>query len=182
MTFTEAMMFSFCLSSLMSAFKGSFWKNGLSGPKPRRPLPRKGPFRVKANPLKAYRPPRPDFLARAEACRAEQRAKAEQNIYEVTFKGYIDQLGFREGADYVWQDLLIYPGGYMIPDFHFRSRRIIFEIDGRSHAEAGQFRHDMGRDAYCRSIGIRVVRISNTVVRYKPNLCRAIVLAETGST
>lgn len=178
----SACLFVLAAWAVMSAFRGSFWKVGKKGPKPRCPLPRKGPFRVKSNPLKVYRPPRPDFLERARQHREEQLEKAKKNPYECAFNGCLRDLGFLEGEgkDYVWQDLMMYPGGYAIPDFHFRKLRHIFEVDGKNHNDPDQFRHDVGRDAYCRSQGIKVTRITNQIALHRPDLCRSIVLAELG--
>lgn len=153
-------------------------KMGKRPKKPRRPLPRKGPFRTQWNAFKAYRPPRPDFKAKALQRRLELLAEARDNPAEEAFNTLLVDMGYVEDKDYVRQDLVFYPGGYAYPDFHFRSRKVFFECDGLTHAEPGQARHDGGRDRYFLGVGIRTVRISNRTVLSHPDVARAIVLAE----
>jgi very-short-patch-repair endonuclease len=174
-TFNELLLSVIGLLAFMATFR-SFFKSGLKAKKPRRPLPRKGPFRVKSNPLKQYRSPRPDYEAKARARAAEQRLNAP--AAETAFNETLRNLGFVENVDYKWQDLLFYPGGYAIIDFPFWRQKVLFEVDGSSHDEPGQRNHDIGRDAYCRAQGFKVVRIKNRMALHDHNLCREIILAE----
>lgn len=54
--------------------------------------------------------------------------------------------------------------GYYL-DFAWFSRRLVIEVDGESHEEPAQARHDEVRDAVLRREGFQVVRISNAEVR-----------------
>jgi very-short-patch-repair endonuclease len=139
-------------------------------------LPRKGPFRVKSNPFKTYREPTADFKAIAY-----QRARAQYmnpTPAEIAFAEILRDWGYVEHRDYELQYVMFYPGNYAIFDCFFVHRKLVWELDGSNHGEAGQQNHDIGRDAYFSSQGIRTIRISNATVLRNAKACRSIVLAE----
>ena len=52
--------------------------------------------------------------------------------------------------------------GPYIVDFYCPERSLVVEVDGDSHADTKQLNKDRERDDYLRSIGLRVVRYSNS--------------------
>ncbi|MDX5630092.1 MULTISPECIES: endonuclease domain-containing protein [unclassified Brenneria] len=52
--------------------------------------------------------------------------------------------------------------GIYIVDFYCAERYLVIEVDGDSHFSAQGGAYDGLRDAYIRSLGLRVLRISNT--------------------
>lgn len=51
--------------------------------------------------------------------------------------------------------------GPYIVDFYCPERLLVLEIDGESHADAGQILKDQKRDAYLNSLGLQVIRYLN---------------------
>jgi very-short-patch-repair endonuclease len=86
-------------------------------------------------------------------------------------------LGFADGRDYERESVAFYPGSFVIFDYSFKQHAVAFEIDGSIHRDRGQANHDIGRDAYFKSQGIRTVRLANSLVLNK-DLVRKFVLAE----
>jgi very-short-patch-repair endonuclease len=56
------------------------------------------------------------------------------------------------------------PIGCYVADFVCIAARMIVELDGPSHDEPEQHRHDVRRDAWLRARGWRVLRFSNDLV------------------
>ena len=56
------------------------------------------------------------------------------------------------------------PIGNYIADFYCREKRLVIEIDGWSHDN--KYEYDYERDEYMKSLGIRVLRISDKDVRH----------------
>lgn len=54
--------------------------------------------------------------------------------------------------------------GYVL-DFACFSRRLVVEVDGASHEQPDQAKHDAVRDAVLKREGFQVIRVSNTDVR-----------------
>ena len=54
--------------------------------------------------------------------------------------------------------------GPYIVDFYCPDQSLVIELDGESHAEPHQILKDQQRDTYLRSIGLQVIRYSNTDV------------------
>ena len=149
------------------------------GKKPKatpKPLPRRGPFRVKDNPFKVYRQPNQEMVASAYRRRTEHLANP--GSCEEAFNDILKSIGLVENRDYERESICFYPGSYVLFDFFFKSRRLAFEIDGSAHDDRGQKNHDEGRDQYFARRGVKTVRIKNRVVLTRPDVCREIVKAE----
>jgi very-short-patch-repair endonuclease len=56
------------------------------------------------------------------------------------------------------------PIGDYIVDFYAPKARLVVEVDGSQHLEAGHAERDAQRDAYLASLGFRVLRFSNLQV------------------
>ena len=56
------------------------------------------------------------------------------------------------------------PIGRYIVDFYCHDRRLVVELDGPIHSEPDQALHDQSRDAFLRSRGLKVLRLSNDEV------------------
>jgi very-short-patch-repair endonuclease len=55
--------------------------------------------------------------------------------------------------------------GPFFADFAYHTTKLVIEIDGGQHDQAGQFKRDLRRDAYLRRNGCRVLRFWNNDVR-----------------
>ena len=55
------------------------------------------------------------------------------------------------------------PIGNYIADFYCREKKLVIEIDGWSHDD--KYEYDMARDEYMKSLGIRVLRISDKDIK-----------------
>lgn len=174
MTLPEAILLVAVVLGIMVACP----KLGKKGPAKRKPLPRRGPFRAKENPLKQYREPRGDIRAIAEARRCERLIHATPS--EERFQEILRDMGFVEWTDYEREHIHFYPGSFCLFDYYFLHQKIAVELDGSAHDDAGQHNHDIGRDEYFARNGIRTVRIRNRIVLGNPNLCRSIIMAELG--
>ena len=53
------------------------------------------------------------------------------------------------------------PIGRYVADFYCHDRRLVVELDGPIHSEPAQVDHDQSRDAFLRSMGLKVLRLSN---------------------
>ena len=95
-----------------------------------------------------------------EARMYELRASA--NVYEREFAEFLIKSGvyFIHQAPFVFVPRTIY-----FCDFYLPKERIAVEIDGSYHGARSQAEKDMERDANFKSVGIRVVRVSNSEVR-----------------
>lgn len=95
-----------------------------------------------------------------EARMYELRASA--NIYEITFAEFL----MKEGVDFIHQAPFVFiPRTIYFCDFYLPKERISIEIDGVYHNTQTQSKKDEERDANFKSIGIRVIRVSNSEVR-----------------
>lgn len=56
------------------------------------------------------------------------------------------------------------PIGNYIADFYCHEKKLVLEIDGWSHDD--KYEYDMARDEYMKSLGIRVLRISDKDVKH----------------
>jgi very-short-patch-repair endonuclease len=164
-------MFAF-LMSLM------FPKRGKPGPKARKPIPRRGPFRPKDNPLKTYRAPSPHMKAVALQRRAEHLESPTPA--EKAFACILRDMGYIESIHFERESIAYYPASFVLFDFYFRAHRVAWEIDGSAHDDRGQHAHDEGRDRYFRMQGIRTIRVRNRVVLTRPDIVRSLILAELG--
>ena len=54
--------------------------------------------------------------------------------------------------------------GRYVADFVCQARRLVIEVDGDTHADEAQVRHDRRRTAFMESEGYRVLRFSNVEV------------------
>lgn len=65
--------------------------------------------------------------------------------------------------------------GTYIADFYCKSLKIVIEIDGSQHYDEAAMEYDKNRTAYFRSLGIEVIRFTNTEInRQFRNVCNAI--------
>ena len=55
-------------------------------------------------------------------------------------------------------------GGY-VADFYCYKKKLVIELDGVQHQELDAIEYDYIRDAYMKSLGITVIRISNQDIR-----------------
>jgi very-short-patch-repair endonuclease len=62
-----------------------------------------------------------------------------------------------------------HPVGKYIVDFYCAQARLAIEIEGSVHAQPGQMRKDMAKDAYLGRMGIRVLRLPNGMVLDDPD-------------
>ena len=68
-------------------------------------------------------------------------------------------------------------GNYIV-DFYIAERKIVIELDGSQHYEPEEQEYDARRTAYLSSVGIQVLRFSNSDVLYNLcGVCQAIDLA-----
>ncbi len=61
------------------------------------------------------------------------------------------------------------PLGTFIIDFYAPSARLVIEVDGSQHSEAGQAERDAQRTMYLRQQGLQVLRFSNLEVLQAPD-------------
>jgi very-short-patch-repair endonuclease len=61
-----------------------------------------------------------------------------------------------------------YPIDNYVVDFYCFERRLAVELDGGIHSQPSQIRKDRAKDAYLKSLGIRVVRLPNGLVLEDP--------------
>lgn len=67
-------------------------------------------------------------------------------------------------------------GDYIV-DFYCRTLQLAIELDGGQHYEASQMAYDAERTAFLNSLGIEVMRFTNTDIKYRlPGVCDAIDL------
>ncbi len=68
--------------------------------------------------------------------------------------------------------------GNYIADFYCYEAKLVVELDGSQHFNAGEMEYDEKRTEYLRSQGLRVLRFSNLdVMRQFRNVCETIDLA-----
>ncbi len=60
------------------------------------------------------------------------------------------------------------PLGRYIADFYCHDRRLVVELDGPIHSETAQADHDQNRDTFLRSLGLRILRLSNEEIFAEP--------------
>ncbi len=61
-----------------------------------------------------------------------------------------------------------YPIDNYVVDFYCFEPRLAIELDGSVHSQPGQIKMDAAKDAYLRSLGIRVLRLPNGLVLEDP--------------
>ncbi|HEV2492081.1 MAG TPA: endonuclease domain-containing protein [Terriglobia bacterium] len=61
-----------------------------------------------------------------------------------------------------------FPIGNYVVDFYCFEARLAVELDGSAHAQPSQEKRDRDKDAYLKSIGIRVLRLPNGLVTENP--------------
>jgi len=61
-----------------------------------------------------------------------------------------------------------FPIGNHFVDFYCFELRLAVELDGSVHAQPSQMKKDQAKDAYLRSLGIRVLRLPNGLVMEDP--------------
>jgi very-short-patch-repair endonuclease len=61
-----------------------------------------------------------------------------------------------------------YPIDNYVADFFCSEHRLAIELDGNVHSQPSQARKDSSKDAYLRSLGIRVLRMPNGLVLEDP--------------
>ena len=66
--------------------------------------------------------------------------------------------------------------GYVL-DFLCKSHKVIVEVDGSQHNEAGGLARDASRDAHFRNKGYRVLRLWNADINRDPDAAAETVLA-----
>ena len=69
------------------------------------------------------------------------------------------------------------PIGPYVADFYCHAHRLIIELDGAPHENPDQRAHDLGRDAWLRGQGYRIVRLSNDLVLTGCDLALARIAA-----
>lgn len=57
----------------------------------------------------------------------------------------------------------------LIADFYCAIAKLLIEIDGDSHFEADQPEYDKARTEYLEELGYKVIRFTNSEVRYNIN-------------
>jgi len=72
--------------------------------------------------------------------------------------------------------------GPYIVDFYCPERSLVLEVDGETHAEANQMRYDKKREAYLKSLGLRIVRYTNEDVLHNLEGVWADLERQVGST
>ena len=67
-------------------------------------------------------------------------------------------------------------------DFYCFEHRLALELDGGVHAQIDQMRKDAAKEDYLRTVGIRLLRVPNAMVREHPDeIVREVVKAFRGS-
>ena len=61
-----------------------------------------------------------------------------------------------------------YPIGDYVVDFYCFDPRLAIELDGSVHSQPSQMRKDRAKDAFLRSLGIKVLRLPNGLVLKDP--------------
>ena len=65
--------------------------------------------------------------------------------------------------------------GKYIVDFYIAEAKLVIELDGSQHYEAAGQQADQSRDAYMNSLGLHVLRYSNSDINYRfPEVCQDI--------
>jgi very-short-patch-repair endonuclease len=68
-----------------------------------------------------------------------------------------------------------HPVGKYVVDFYCSQARLAVELEGSVHAQPGQTRRDVAKDAYLRRMGICVLRLPNGMVMEDPEVfCRSV--------
>jgi len=71
-----------------------------------------------------------------------------------------------------------HPIGPYVADFASALDRLVIEVDGETHGSDTEVRHDTRRDAYLRSRGWRVIRVSNDDIYTDVERIVEIILAQ----
>jgi len=71
------------------------------------------------------------------------------------------------------------PFGPYIADFYCAAAQLVIELDGESHDGAEAQARDQQRDAYLRSLGLRVLRFTNAQVMQELDGVVAVIAAAT---
>ncbi len=109
----------------------------------------------------------PEKRAQARRLRAEM-SEPEQALWSILRASRL------EGVKFVRQNLRM----PYIADFVARSRRLIVELDGETHASAEAQAHDARRTKKLEAEGWRVIRFANNDVMTNPEgVARAILMA-----
>jgi very-short-patch-repair endonuclease len=139
----------------------------------RKPISSRGRFVVKDNPLKSYRQRYPSEQLRqwAEQRKAEQLSK--EWPAEMAFKGILDRLEIY----YQRQHIFYRTQGFILADFYIPARKLVFELDGITHAR--QINYDAGRDKWLLNTwGVITKRVPNMLALRNPVACEKLVRAE----
>ena len=124
--------------------------------------------------------PSPDMQLLALQRRRDRLCSPTQA--ELAFNRILERLGLEHGRDYEFEAVRFYPRSFALIDFLCESRGIAFEVDGRIHRETTQQAHDAGRDAYFAAQGIRTVRLRNSFILARPDICARLAAKELGLT
>ena len=57
--------------------------------------------------------------------------------------------------------------GHYIVDFYCPREKLIIELDGESHFTEDGYEHDLRRDKYLNSLGLKVMRFENEIVFHR---------------
>ena len=91
---------------------------------------------------------------RAKELRKEQTL-FEQKVWSLLRNRNFMNLKFRRQV----------PIGNYIVDFACKDKKIIIELDGSGHMSVEQIAHDEERDKYLTTLGYRIIRIPNNVLK-----------------
>ena len=72
-------------------------------------------------------------------------------------------------------------GNYIV-DFYIANPRIVIELDGSQHGDPENKKADMERDAYLETLGIKVLRYTNTDIKKRFHAVAEDILKHTGLT
>ena len=108
-----------------------------------------------------------EYLGRISYISESTRAWIEARMYELreganVYEHKVGELLINNGIDFIHQAPFVFrPKTIYFTDFFLPKERIVIEVDGMYHKSNEMLRKDAERDYNFKSIGIRVIRVSN---------------------
>lgn len=108
-----------------------------------------------------------EYLGRISYISESTRAWIEARMYELrekanVYEHKVGELLINNGIDFIHQAPFVFrPKTIYFVDFYLPKQRIVIEVDGNYHDSRTMRHKDSDRDYNFKSIGIRVIRVSN---------------------
>lgn len=108
-----------------------------------------------------------EYLGRISYISESTRAWIENRMYELResaniYEYKVGELLINNGIDFIHQAPFVFrPKTIYFVDFYLPKQRVVIEVDGNYHDSRTMRHKDSDRDYNFKSIGIRVIRVSN---------------------